>query len=1132
MEATAMVLAAAIVVTVVGDFASAALEEAIKSVDLPPDPADALAESHADLTARRITALTTDDDTQPASPMASADRNLPPGDSGTDSARPSSSPAAAADAGAKEPTPDQDDRDDATTTPTHPATTDAAADGSTTPKAGSVFSAPAALSPHEANANDHAHAHAASLGEVSDDGDAHLTKLNGVVQSCDDLPAAFSRGVMTLVDDLICPRAKVVVISGDATIRSESDILTKDIFWVVQPGVSVTFEAPTVTLVRGSKMDRRPVLSVGAGGFVHFRVNERLPSSWENSLEQQHGFVVFLVDEGVRVRFHAPMVTSSQEKLFLSQAEDVPVLFIDCQALIRVSVHDWTPAVSEGIPEDKSGLVNTQEENFLESAVMRAGNCSDDAIAAAEPVDGGGSEEEEAIKSVDLPPDPADALAESHADLTARRITALTTDDDTQPASPMASADRNLPPGDSGTDSARPSSSPAAAADAGAKEPTPDQDDRDDATTTPTHPATTDAAADGSTTPKAGSVFSAPAALSPHEANANDHAHAHAASLGEVSDDGDAHLTKLNGVVQSCEDLPAAFSRGVMPLVALKLPQVLFAGSTALLAAPAVEAFRGAFAVDSVRATIISTFGVVSGGIFSDVGGFLSRTWDFFSTMDEIAEYMLWNESPSTGSLETRASMYSSHRVSSAMPLDTRFGDDGARQAISSPSFFDTGKACVPVHFAGVSHMLEAEMGQAALVMLRKAGDLIRVAREWDHVEGMMVCVAEEQPDGYFTYILRQMASSRFDAFSESLERLWEMASSSLGSVVRFCRLSSFLDMLDFARFDDIRDSTFADILERSMRRKGFADALLAGWVGLRWILVTADQRARDRRHFVRQYLKQRCPSKGYRLQRNETHIIAEVSRKLLYRKKGQRTTATLSLSRVLLLTPPSLESADFTTKIIADTIDRSTEFTFQVILGQLKFVDHIFGDCRRRSEVHLSKSIADTKASMLHEIHQQVRAAHNTVREECRAEMRKELAAATEVMRQEVRSEMRQKLDAAETAQREAAAMMKQIREERAADASRVEAASASLAEKEKRGQETVLQELSKLIADSESRIRREVEETIAQNRRPTRRGRRGGAGRRRAPKGDEAVEEGIEERQDEGEERAEDEGSLPPPS
>eukprot|EP00752_Nemacystus_decipiens_P015146 g13492.t1 len=394
-------------------------EEAIKSVDLPPDPADALAESHADLTARRITALTTDDDTQPASPMASADRILPPSVSSTDTARPSSSPAAAADAGAKEPTTDHDDRDDATTTPTHPATTDAAADGSTTPKAGSVFSAPAALSPREANANDHAHAHAASLGEVSDDGDAHLTKLNGVVQSCDDLPAAFSRGVMTLVDDLICPRAKVVVISGDATIRSESDILTKDIFWVVQPGVSVTFEAPTVTLVRGSKMDRRPVLSVGAGGFVHFRVNERLPSSWGNSL----------------------------------------------------------------------------------------------------------------------------------------------------PASPMASADRNLPPGDSGTDSARPSSSPAAAADAGAKEPTPDQADRDDATTTPTHPATTDAAADGSTTPKAGSVFSAPAALSPHEANANDHAHAHAASLGEVSDDGDAHLTKLNGVVQSCDDLPAAFSRGVMTLV-------------------------------------------------------------------------------------------------------------------------------------------------------------------------------------------------------------------------------------------------------------------------------------------------------------------------------------------------------------------------------------------------------------------------------------------------------------------------------------------------------------------------------------------------------------------------------------
>eukprot|EP00752_Nemacystus_decipiens_P010643 g9480.t1 len=642
-----------------------------------------------------------------------------------------------------------------------------------------------------------------------------------------------------------------------------------------------------------------------------------------------------------------------------------------------------------------------------------------------------------------------------------------------------------------------------------------------------------------------------------------------------------------------------------------------------------------------------------SSRVSSAMPGFLSRTWDFFPTRDEIADHMRWDIFLSTGSLETRASMYSSSRVSSAVPLD-RFGEVNARQATSSPSFVDTGKACVPVHFAGVSvfpppstdscpapvctsqndacavamippscaadraacvvavipppvcaadpnacavavvpppicaadpnacavavvappicaadraacavavipppvcaagpyacavslqtapldpravrkHMLEAEMGQAALVMLQKAGDLIRVAREWDHVEGMMVCVAEEQGT-YGTYILRQMVSSRFEAFCESLEHLWEMASPSLGYVVRFfCRLSSFFNIAHFARFNDIHDSTFAEILERCMGRKGFADALLAGWVGLRWILVTADQRARDLRHIVRQYLKQPCPSKGYRLQRNESRIIAEVSRKLRSRKKGQRTTDILSLSRMLVITPRSLESTDLTPKIFADTIDRLEKFTVQEISGQLNFVGDLLDVCRRGAEGNLSKAIADTKASMLHEIHQQVRAAHNTVREECRAEMRQELAAAIEAMREEVKTEMRQELEAAETAQREATAMMNRIREERATDASRVKAAVATLAEKEKRGQEAILHELSKLIADSESRVRQEVEETIAKKRKPTQRGSRGGAGRRRALKGDGAGKGVKEERQDEDGGSSENDDSLPPPS
>eukprot|EP00752_Nemacystus_decipiens_P010644 g9480.t2 len=126
----------------------------------------------------------------------------------------------------------------------------------------------------------------------------------------------------------------------------------------------------------------------------------------------------------------------------------------------------------------------------------------------------------------------------------------------------------------------------------------------------------------------------------------------------------------------------------------------------------------------------------------------------------------------------------------------------------------------------------------------------------------------------------------------------------------------------------------------------------------------------------------------------------------------------------------------------------------------------------------------------------------------------------------------MRQELEAAETAQREATAMMNRIREERATDASRVKAAVATLAEKEKRGQEAILHELSKLIADSESRVRQEVEETIAKKRKPTQRGSRGGAGRRRALKGDGAGKGVKEERQDEDGGSSENDDSLPPPS
>eukprot|EP00752_Nemacystus_decipiens_P011848 g10510.t1 len=79
------------------------------------------------------------------------------------------------------------------------------------------------------------------------------------------------------------------------------------------------------------------------------------------------------------------------------------------------------------------------------------------------------------------------------------------------------------------------------------------------------------------------------------------------------------------------------------------------------------------------------------------------------------------------------------------------------------------------------------------------------------------------------------------------------------------------------------------------------------------------------------------------------------------------------------------------------------------------------------------SKAIVDDKADMLQEMHRQLRAAREKVREECGAEMRQELAAAEALMREEVTGDIRQKLAAAVSPQHAAAAaMMAELHQER----------------------------------------------------------------------------------------------------
>lgn len=79
-------------------------------------------------------------------------------------------------------------------------------------------------------------------------------------------------------------------------------------------------------------------------------------------------------------------------------------------------------------------------------------------------------------------------------------------------------------------------------------------------------------------------------------------------------------------------------------------------------------------------------------------------------------------------------------------------------------------------------------------------------------------------------------------------------------------------------------------MLERHLLLKVLADLLLAAWVGLRWVLVTADRRARDLHHSscLRQHLP---PSNGYRRFRRDTSVVAGIT--------GQARTAKVHRKRV-----------------------------------------------------------------------------------------------------------------------------------------------------------------------------------------------------------------------------------------
>ena len=97
-----------------------------------------------------------------------------------------------------------------------PATAAAAAAAAVTPEAGPDFNYPAGSIPHDADAPAGAPGlDEAPDGDNNDDG-VQFDEMSDVVRSCSDIPtnAAFGGGVMTLMNDIVCPHPKASVIAA------------------------------------------------------------------------------------------------------------------------------------------------------------------------------------------------------------------------------------------------------------------------------------------------------------------------------------------------------------------------------------------------------------------------------------------------------------------------------------------------------------------------------------------------------------------------------------------------------------------------------------------------------------------------------------------------------------------------------------------------------------------------------------------------------------------------------------------------------------------------------------------------------------------------------------------------------
>eukprot|EP00752_Nemacystus_decipiens_P016725 g14963.t1 len=169
-------------------------------------------------------------------------------------------------------------------------------------------------------------------GQLAGETDLRRMLEGWTINSCLDIPAEdayFGGGIITIAGDVICREPTFVELTGSTVIRSDEDMLTRNVFWIVHERATVIFSAPTVILSRSKKYE----------------------------------------------------------------VEDAPMLMVAPTAAVRFNVHGWVPAFAKGTPRDEKGLAEPAlggstaplfgTLHYSGNAIMAANPMADDGSSSA-----------------------------------------------------------------------------------------------------------------------------------------------------------------------------------------------------------------------------------------------------------------------------------------------------------------------------------------------------------------------------------------------------------------------------------------------------------------------------------------------------------------------------------------------------------------------------------------------------------------------------------------------------------------------------------------------------------------------------------------------------------------------------